>query len=116
MPRYPALGETLQELPGLAALVTEARRIGELDQRLRAILPARLAAECRLANCKDGHLVFLARTPDWASKLRLSSRQLLQEAEKALGVDSLRLTVKVARPDANSPFALVRTTLPGSAP
>jgi len=116
MPRFPALGETLQELPSLAALVMEARRIGELDQRLRAILPARLAAECRLANCKDGHLVFLARTPDWASKLRLSSRQLLQEAEKALGVDSLRLTVKVARPDANSPFAMVRTTPSGSAP
>lgn len=105
MPRYLALGETLQDLPSLAALVTEARRIGALDQRLRAVLPPRLAAECRLANCRDGHLVFLARTPDWASKLRLSSRQLLDEAQKALGSDSLRLTVKVARADANSPFA-----------
>ena len=105
MPRYPALGETLQDLPGLVALVQQARRIGELDQRLRATLPPRLAAECRLANCRDGHLVFLARTPDWASKLRLSSRQLLHEARTVLGVDELRLTVKVARPDANSPFA-----------
>lgn len=105
MPRYLALGETLQELPSLAALVTEARRIGELDQRLRATLPPRLAAECRLANYREGQLVFLARTPDWASKLRLSSRQLLLEAKMALGVDELRLTVKVARPDANSPFA-----------
>ena len=104
MPRYPALGETLQDLPSLAALVAEARRIGELDQRLRATLP-RLAAECRLANYREGQLVFLARTPDWASKLRLSSRQLLHEARTVLGVDELRLTVKVARPDANSPFA-----------
>lgn len=116
MPRYPALGETLQELPSLAALVTEARRIAELDRRLRATLPPRLAAECRLANCRDGQLVFLARTPDWASKLRLSSRQLLAEARSILAVEELRLTVKVARPDANSPFAMVRTTLPGSAP
>lgn len=105
MPRYPALGQTLQELPGLAALVAEARRIGELDQRLRALLPPKLAAECRLANFRDGQLVFLARTPDWASKLRLSSRQLLHEARMVLGVEELRLTVKVARPDANSPFA-----------
>jgi len=77
----------------------------ELDQRLRALLPPKLAAECRLANCRGGQLVFLARTPDWASKLRLSSRQLLHEARVVLGVDELRLTVKVARPDANSPFA-----------
>ncbi|MBK8066428.1 MAG: DUF721 domain-containing protein [Rhodanobacteraceae bacterium] len=105
MPRYPALGETLQDLPGLVALVQQARRIADLDQRLRACLPPRLAAECRLANVRDGNLVFLARTPDWASKLRLSSRQLLHEASLALGVSELRLTVKVARPDANSPFA-----------
>ena len=105
MPRYPALGETLQELPALAALVEQARQIEALDRRLRALLPPQLAAECRLANYRDRHLVFLARTPIWASKLRLSSRQLLAEAELALGSDSLRLTVKVARTDANSPFA-----------
>lgn len=105
MPRYPALGESLQDLPGLAALVQQARAIGQLDQRLRALLPPKLAAECRLANYRGGHLVFLARTPDWASKLRLSSRQLLHEARVVLGVEELRLTVKVARPDANSPFA-----------
>lgn len=105
MPRYPALGEMLQDIPSLAALVAEARRIGVLDQRLRAILSPQLAAQCRLANCRDGQLVFLARTPDWASKLRLSSRQLLDEGKKALAVEELRLTVKVARPDANSPFA-----------
>ncbi len=105
MARYPALGETLQDMPSLAALVAEARRIGDLDRRLRAVLPPRLAAQCRLANCRDGQLVFLARTPEWASKLRLSSRQLLDEAKLALAVEELRLTVKVARPDANSPFA-----------
>ena len=105
MPRYPALGETLQQIPSLAELVAQARRIAALDQRLRAVLTPRLAIECRLANYRDGNLVFLARTPDWASKLRLSSQQILLEAKLALGVDDLRLTVKVARPDANSPFA-----------
>lgn len=105
MPRYPSLGETLQKLDGLAALVAHAQHLEQLDRRLRAVLPPQLSAECRLANYRDGHLVFLARTPDWASKLRLSSRQLLAEAKQALAVETLRLTVKVARPDANSPFA-----------
>ena len=105
MPRYPKLGDTLQELSGLSALVAHAQHLDGLDRRLRAVLPPTLAAECRLANCRDGQLVFLARTPDWASKLRLSSRPLLVEAQKALGLESVRLTVKVARPDANSPVA-----------
>lgn len=105
MPRYPKLGDTLQELSGLSALVAHAQHLDGLDRRLRAVLPPDLAAECRLANCRDGHLVFLARTPEWASKLRMSSRQLLVEAKTALGSDAVRLTVKVARPDANSPFA-----------
>lgn len=105
MPRYPKLGDTLQELSGLSALVSHAQHLDSLDRRLRAVLPPALAAQCRLANYRDGHLVFLARTPDWASKLRLSSRQLLLEAQKVLGSEVLRLTVKVARPDANSPFA-----------
>jgi|GEM_PF-2367312 len=105
MPCYPALGETLQEIPALASLVNQARQLEALDVRLRALLPPQLAAECRLANYRDQTLIFLARTPIWASKLRLSSRQLLDEAQRALGSEALRLTVKVVRADANSPFA-----------
>ena len=105
MPSYPALGETLQEIPALAGLVNQARQLDALDGRLRALLPPQLAAECRLANYRDQTLIFLARTPNWASKLRLSSRQILDEAQRALGSEVLRLTVKVARADANSPFA-----------
>lgn len=105
MTRSPTLGDTLQKLDGLGALVAHAQHLEQLDRRLRAVLPPLLAAEVRLANCRDGHLVFLARTPDWASKLRLSSRQLLAEAKLALASETLRLTVKVARADANSPFA-----------
>lgn len=105
MSRLPTLGQTLQELPGLAGLIRRARELEALDRRLRATLPAALAAECRLANLREDELVFLARSAAWASRLRLSSRRLLAEARKALGKESLRLTVKVARTDANSPFA-----------
>jgi hypothetical protein len=105
MSRLPTLGQSLQELPGLAGLITRARELDALDRRLRATLPAALAAECRLANLREDELVFLARSAAWASRLRLSSRRLLAEAREALGRDTLRLTVKVARTDANSPFA-----------
>jgi hypothetical protein len=99
MPRFPVLGDVLQDLPDLAALVEQARRLEAWDRRLRAILPPRLANECRLANVRKRQLVFLAQSPAWASKLRLLSRQLLDEANN-LGLEVQRLTVKVARPDA----------------
>lgn len=105
MPRYPALGQTLQQIPALADLLAHAHRLQALDARLRAHLPPELAAGCRLANVRDDTLVFLARSPAFASKLRLLSRKLLREAELALERSELRLTVKVSRPEANSPFA-----------
>ena len=100
MPRFPALGDVLQDMPVVAALVETARHLEAWDRRLRALLPPRLAAECRLANVRDGQLVFLAQSPAWASKLRLLSRQLLDEANDNLDLKVQRLTVKVARPDA----------------
>ncbi len=100
MPRYPALADVLQDMPIVASLVEKARLLEVWDQRLRALLPPRLASECQLANVRKGQLVFLAQSPAWASKLRLLSRQLLDEANDNLGLEVQRLTVKVARPDA----------------
>jgi hypothetical protein len=97
MSRYPALGEQLGHLSGLAALLTRAQFLAGMDQRLRALLPPELAQVCRLANCRDGELVFLASSAPWASKLRLKSRSLLAEATRASGQQYSRLTVKIAR-------------------
>jgi hypothetical protein len=80
----------------LGALVERARSLDALDGRLRSVLPAALAAETRLADCRNGRLVFLASSPTWAYRIRLHQAELLAEARAALGGDVERFAVKVA--------------------
>lgn len=69
-----------------------------LDERLRRLLPAALASECRLADLHDGRLVFLTGSASWATRLRLHEAALLTEARIARGDRIDRLVVKVAAP------------------
>lgn len=67
-----------------------------LDERLRRLLPETIARECRLADCRNGRLVFLTSSSPWATRLRLHEQTLLAEARIALGERVDRLVVKVA--------------------
>ena len=67
-----------------------------LDERLRRILPGPVASECRLADCRNGRLVFLTSSSPWATRLRLHEQTLLAEARIAVGERVDRLIVKVA--------------------
>lgn len=69
-----------------------------LDERLRRYLPGNVASECRLADLRDGRLVFLASSASWATRLRLHEAVLLAEARIARGDRIDRLVVKVAAP------------------
>lgn len=80
----------------LGALVERARSLDTLDGRLRSVLPAVVAAETRLGDIRNGRLVFLASSPTWAARLRLSQAALLAEARAALGDAVERFAVKVA--------------------
>lgn len=79
----------------LDSLIDRARALGALDKRLRQSLPEALARQCRLANVREGRLVFLASSPLWRTKLRLEAATLLAAAAEA-GVPAFELTVKVA--------------------
>lgn len=85
----------------LGALADRARALDALDRKLRRLLPEALARETRLADVRDGRVVFLASSPTWASRLRLHQAALLAEARTALGGVVGRFAVKVA------PFAPV---------
>ena len=80
----------------LDALAERARALDALDGRLRHLLPAAVARETRLADVRDGRVVFLASSPAWASRLRLYQTALLTEARSALGGAAERFAVKVA--------------------
>ena len=80
----------------LDTLADRARALDALDERLRHLLPATVARETRLADVRNGRIVFLASSPTWASRIRLYQAALLAEARTALGGAVERFTVKVA--------------------
>ncbi|MBC6943346.1 MAG: DUF721 domain-containing protein [Xanthomonadales bacterium] len=99
----------------LDVLAQRARALDVLDQRLRRLLPAATARQTRLADVRNGRLVFLASSPIWASRLRLQQTTLLAEARLALGETIERFAVKVAPlptvpPNPTKPIPLSATT------
>ncbi|HEU4663702.1 MAG TPA: DUF721 domain-containing protein [Dokdonella sp.] len=84
------------ECIALGTLADRARALDALDERLRRLLPAATARETRLADVRNGRIVFLASSPTWASRLRLHQAALLAEARTALGGTVERFAVKVA--------------------
>lgn len=89
----PALGAVLDDR--LRALAERAQALDALDRRLRQSLPVELAQRCRLANVRQGRLVFLVNTASLATALRLHTPELLRAAGEA-GIEASALTVKVA--------------------
>jgi hypothetical protein len=103
------------ECIALDALAVRARALDALDERLRRLLPAATARETRLADVRNGRIVFLASSPTWASRLRLHQAALLAEARTALGGTVERFAVKVAPlptvpPDPTKPKPLSAAT------
>ncbi len=76
-------------------MVQHARMLAVLDATLRQCLPPELAHRCRLANLRDGTLVFHTSSPAFVSALRLQAPALL-EAAAAIGVPAAQVRVKVA--------------------
>lgn len=80
----------------LGTLADRARALDELDDRLRHLLPEAVARETRLADVRNGRIVFLASSPTWASRIRLYQSALLAEARAATNGGVEHFTVKVA--------------------
>jgi hypothetical protein len=88
--------KAVAELVTAGAIADYARALDALDRRLRRQLPEAVAGECRLADVRNGRVVFLASSPAWAARLRLYQTALLREARTALGGAAERFAVKVA--------------------
>lgn len=99
-PRPSASGpRAVAECDAVAALAKRARELDELDGRLRQMLPETLRDQVRLADVRNGRIVFLAPSPAWASRLRLAQAQIL-DAARAIGTQAGSVVVKVAPPSA----------------
>ncbi|MBS0193573.1 MAG: DUF721 domain-containing protein [Proteobacteria bacterium] len=82
---------------GLGRIITRARQLAALDDRLRRGLPEVLQPHCRLGNAGSGRLVYLVDAPVWGTLLRQHARALLDAAATA-GIQAGALTVKVSPP------------------
>jgi len=85
----------LQAAASVNDVVERAMRLSELDLILRQSLPPQIASRVKLANVRDGRLVFLVESPAFGTKLRLASAALLKAAN-AFGLSANEVTVKVA--------------------
>ncbi len=80
----------------LADVVTRAREMGALTERLAAALPAEFSDGLVAANVRpDGELVVIARSPAWAARLRYEGERLQAAASKA-GQRVERVSVRVS--------------------
>lgn len=95
----------------LGTIADYARALDALDARLRRLLPEPVARECRLANVRNGRVVFLASGSIWANRLRLHQTALLAEARSALGGTIEHFAVKVAPQTSKSEDASRRKPL-----
>ncbi|MBB1059117.1 DUF721 domain-containing protein [Lysobacter spongiae] len=75
--------------------IRRAEWLGELDRRLHPHLPPSLAPHARLANVKEGTLVFVVDAPVWRTKLRLAAPELLDVA-RSIGLVATEVVVKVS--------------------
>jgi len=78
---------------GTADPLRRALWLDALEQRLRPLLPASLAAHARFANVDGAKLVFVVDSPVWHARLRLAAPELL-DAARSVGLECGEVVVK----------------------
>jgi len=79
----------------LSQLVLRAREAGELDARVRALLPESLAAHVTGAVLHDDTVVVLVDSAAWASRLRFHAPELAERLAPRYDGAVTRVRVKV---------------------
>ena len=79
----------------LSQLVERAREAGELDARVRALLPDALAAHVTGAVLHDDTIVVLVDSAAWASQLRFHAPELVKRLAPRYDGAVARMRVKV---------------------
>ncbi|QMT31438.1 DUF721 domain-containing protein [Alysiella filiformis] len=88
------LGQYAQTSPALRHLWQSTRYFIQLDERLKAILPANLREHCRVACVQNGVLVVFAKNNMAASRLKMMLPALLPQIQD-LGDEIGKIDVKM---------------------
>lgn len=96
--RRPRLLKDLLASNDLARLVSRARQAGELDGRVRALLPAELARHVTGAVRHDDTVVILADSAAWATRIRFHAPELVERLAPRFDGAVTRVRVKVRPP------------------
>lgn len=93
--REPRLLKDLLAGNDLSQLVSRAREAGELDARVRSLLPEALAAHVTGAAFHDDTVVVLVDSAAWASRLRFHAPELVERLAPRYDGAVTRVRVKV---------------------
>jgi hypothetical protein len=76
-------------------LLQQVARLKAIKSALWPHVPEDLKPHCDLANYRSSTLVFVARTPLWASKLRHTSPQILHAARHDCKIKATRIDIRI---------------------
>jgi hypothetical protein len=91
-------------------MLERALKLQRLERAVRALLPADLAAHCRVMNLKNECLVLAAPSSAWAARLRFASAALVTQLHDRYALPLRDVQVRVqpetsAIPEVNRPRA-----------
>jgi hypothetical protein len=76
-------------------LLERARKLSRFEQAVLPLLPADLAAHCKVLNLKSEILVLATPSPAWAGRLRFAVPELIKQLKRELGLDVRKVELKI---------------------
>ena len=80
----------------ISRLLSRARALGELDERVHELIPAPLNDHCRILSLRDDTLTLAADSPVWAARLRFHTTQLVKQLsdDQTVNLRTVRVCVR----------------------
>jgi hypothetical protein len=80
----------------ISRLLSRARALRELDERVHELIPAPLNDHCRILSLRDDILTLAADSPVWAARLRFHTTQLVKQLsdDQTVNLRTVRVCVR----------------------
>jgi hypothetical protein len=76
-------------------VLERARKLARLEQAVLQLLPAELAAHCKVLNLKNETLVLATPSPVWAARLRFAAPTLLTQLKCRHSLDARAIDLQI---------------------
>jgi len=81
--------------PAHLPVLERARKLSRLERAVLQLLPAEIAAHCKVLNLKNEILVLATPTPAWAGRLRFVVPDLTKQLKCQLGLEIRHVELKI---------------------